>query len=71
MSAHTTEGQPTLHRCRSCRTYTLSGTCPRCGGPAGTPHPAKYSPEDRYAKYRRALLADDRRKSTVDPPPRA
>ena len=47
-----------LRRCRSCRAYTLKEVCPHCGGPTGTPHPARFSPEDRYAKYRRALLAE-------------
>ncbi|HEV2316766.1 MAG TPA: RNA-protein complex protein Nop10 [Thermoplasmata archaeon] len=48
-----------LHRCRSCGRYTLSGRCPACGGEVGTPHPARFSPQDRYARYRRALLAAD------------
>lgn len=28
-----------------------------CGSPSGNPHPARWSPEDRYARYRRALFA--------------
>ena len=27
--------------------------CPICGAKAATPKPAKYSPEDKYASYRR------------------
>jgi H/ACA ribonucleoprotein complex subunit 3 len=46
-----------LHRCRSCGRYTLFEACPACHGPVGTPHPARFSPEDRYGRYRRALLA--------------
>ncbi len=49
-------GEPLLHRCRSCRRYTLKSVCPKCEGPAGSPHPARWSPEDRYQRYRRALL---------------
>jgi H/ACA ribonucleoprotein complex subunit 3 len=49
--------EPSLLRCRSCRRYTLSERCPSCGGASGTPHPARYSPQDRYARYRRALYA--------------
>ncbi len=29
--------------------------CSRCGGAVKNPHPAKFSPEDRYSKYRLAL----------------
>ena len=41
--------------CRNCATYTLRDTCPRCGSATVSPLPARYSPEDRYGKYRRAL----------------
>jgi H/ACA ribonucleoprotein complex subunit 3 len=42
-----------LRRCINCGTYTLSkDKCPRCGGPVKVPHPPKYSPEDKYQKYR-------------------
>jgi len=44
-----------LLRCRACGRYTLSPTCPACGGPTARPGPARYSPEDRYGRYRRAL----------------
>jgi H/ACA ribonucleoprotein complex subunit 3 len=27
--------------------------CPKCGGKADNPKPAKYSPEDKYGDYRR------------------
>jgi H/ACA ribonucleoprotein complex subunit 3 len=46
-----------LYRCRACGRYTLSEKCPACAGPVGTPHPARFSPQDRYGRYRRALLA--------------
>ena len=29
--------------------------CPRCGGKTVTVHPARYSPDDRYARYRSPL----------------
>jgi H/ACA ribonucleoprotein complex subunit 3 len=35
--------------------YTLSSTCPDCGGPAVNSAPAPYNPEDPYGEYRRAL----------------
>ncbi len=46
-----------IRRCRICSVYTLQENCPRCQAPTGTPHPARFSPEDRYGRYRRALLA--------------
>jgi H/ACA ribonucleoprotein complex subunit 3 len=42
-----------LRRCVKCGAYTLSrDRCPRCGGEVRVPHPPKFSPEDRYQKYR-------------------
>ncbi|MBD3405804.1 MAG: RNA-protein complex protein Nop10 [Candidatus Lokiarchaeota archaeon] len=43
-----------LHKCVKCSTYTLEDKeCPKCGGKVGDPTPPKYSPEDKYGKYRR------------------
>lgn len=42
----------TILRCEKCYSYGLSKTC-SCGGQRVLPHPPKYSPEDKYAKYRR------------------
>ncbi|RLF17065.1 MAG: RNA-protein complex protein Nop10 [Thermoprotei archaeon] len=45
-----------LRKCTKCGEYTLrQDKCPYCGGPLRNPHPAKFSPEDRYGKYRREL----------------
>ncbi|MCW3979887.1 MAG: RNA-protein complex protein Nop10 [Candidatus Bathyarchaeota archaeon] len=45
-----------LRRCGKCSCYTLSTTkCPHCGGVVHVPHPAKFSPDDKYAKQRIAL----------------
>lgn len=42
-----------LRRCVNCGGYTLSQErCPVCGGPVKIPHPAKFSMDDRYRKYR-------------------
>ncbi len=68
MSAEDTGGAPSLRRCRTCRSYTLLGTCPHCGAATGTPHPARFSPQDPYAKYRRALLAEDLRRQAKPAP---
>ena len=45
-----------LRKCVKCGEYTLrQDKCPYCGSPLRCPHPAKFSPEDRYGKYRRML----------------
>lgn len=47
-----------LHVCRACDRYTLAEQCPVCGGPTRSPHPARFSPNDRWGVYRRRLLAE-------------
>ena len=45
-----------LRKCIKCENYTLDqDKCPVCGSKLRVPHPAKFSPDDRYAKYRQAL----------------
>ncbi len=45
-----------LRRCEKCGRYTLrTDLCPYCGGPVLVPHPPKFSPADKYLKYRMAL----------------
>ncbi|KHO53344.1 MAG: H/ACA ribonucleoprotein complex subunit 3 [archaeon GW2011_AR18] len=39
-------------RCTKCRIYTLERKCTKCNSECLTTKPAKYSPEDKYAKYR-------------------
>jgi len=39
-------------RCPQCGTYTISEKCPRDGNKTVSVHPARYSPDDRYARYR-------------------
>ncbi len=41
-----------LLKCTGCGEYTLDEVH-SCGQKAVSPKPAKYSPDDRYAKYRR------------------
>jgi len=41
-----------LKKCLSCDTYTLKLQCPKCGAQTHNPHPAKFSPDDKYARYR-------------------
>lgn len=42
-------------RCTNCGRYTMSEKCPSCAGEAVTVHPARYSPDDKYARYRSPL----------------
>ncbi|MDA4114553.1 MAG: RNA-protein complex protein Nop10 [Thaumarchaeota archaeon] len=44
-----------LLKCPNCHTYTMKGTCPKCGTATVVAHPAKYSPDDKYARYRNPL----------------
>jgi len=45
-----------LRKCEKCCKYTLKlDKCPYCGGEVHIPHPAKFSPDDKYAKYRQAI----------------
>ncbi len=42
-----------LRKCEKCKRYTFQQEhCPYCGGPAVIPHPAKFSINDKYLKYR-------------------
>ncbi|MGI0029772.1 MAG: RNA-protein complex protein Nop10 [Nitrososphaera sp.] len=41
-----------IRKCIRCRIYTLKHQCPRCSNPTSDPHPPKYSPDDKYARYR-------------------
>ena len=44
-----------LFKCTECAKYTMETTCPHCGGEAVMAAPAKYSPDDKYARYRSPL----------------
>ncbi len=41
-----------LRRCPKCGTYTLREKCPKCGVDTRVAHPPRFSPEDKYVKYR-------------------
>jgi len=45
-----------LRKCTICNRYTLNKeSCPCCGSVVKIPHPAKFSPDDKYLKYRLAM----------------
>lgn len=48
-----------LKRCRECLTYTLRETCTSCGTRTSLAHPAKFSPDDKYKRYRLSARYDD------------
>ena len=48
-----------MKKCKKCDNYTLQDKCPKCGGKTVSPHPAKFSPEDPYGKYRRDLKREN------------
>jgi H/ACA ribonucleoprotein complex subunit 3 len=41
-----------IRRCVACNIYTLKHECSRCHSPTVDPHPPKYSPDDKYVRYR-------------------
>lgn len=40
-------------KCKKCSSYTLKEICPKCGSPAVTIKPPKFSLEDKFGKFRR------------------
>ncbi|HUW85483.1 MAG TPA: RNA-protein complex protein Nop10 [Methanoregula sp.] len=47
-----------IRQCTKDHTYTLSIACPVCGKPTFSAHPARFSLEDHYGKYRRLAKND-------------
>ncbi|MGB9724876.1 MAG: RNA-protein complex protein Nop10 [Nitrososphaeria archaeon] len=44
-----------LKKCPKCLLYTLKDLCPKCGSQTISPHPPKFSPDDKYA-YLKSLI---------------
>ena len=44
-----------MQQCLNCGTFSLSTTCPACGGRAQAAAPLKWSPEDNRAALRRKM----------------
>lgn len=42
-------------KCPRCGRYTMSEACSQCKEKTITVHPARYSPDDRYARLRSPL----------------
>lgn len=47
--------------CTNCCIYTMQAVC-SCGEKTAERKPPKYSPEDKYAQYRREAKAEERKK---------
>lgn len=47
-----------MFKCKNCGKYTMKEIC-SCGGAAVVPRPAKYSPLDKFANYRRQAKIDE------------
>lgn len=41
-----------LRRCVNCNIYTLKEVCVNCNSKTSTAHPPKFSPDDKYIRYR-------------------
>lgn len=41
-----------IRRCIGCGFYTMKKPCPECGAETASAHPAKFSPDDKYIRYR-------------------
>ena len=41
-----------MRRCGGCGRYSLKRECPKCGEETVSAHPAKFSPDDKYMRYR-------------------
>ena len=41
-----------MRKCADCKRYTLKDECPKCSHETSSVHPGKYSPDDKYARYR-------------------
>ncbi|KJE48839.1 MULTISPECIES: RNA-protein complex protein Nop10 [Acidiplasma] len=48
-----------IRKCRKCNIYTLEEICPKCGGSTEMAIPMKYSPADKFQKYRIKLKESD------------
>ncbi len=41
-----------LRKCPECKSYTLKNKCEKCNQATKSVHPAKFSPDDKYLRYR-------------------
>jgi len=44
--------------CKACDAFTMEESCPKCKGKTESTIPAKFSPEDKWGKYRQMAKRD-------------
>jgi len=44
-----------MRKCIYCKEYTFKEICPKCNRKTINPEPPKFSPQDKYGKWRRKL----------------
>ncbi|HLD02676.1 MAG TPA: RNA-protein complex protein Nop10 [Candidatus Nanoarchaeia archaeon] len=44
--------------CKPCKVFTMKDACPKCSSKTFSTKPARYSPDDKWAKYRREAKAE-------------
>ena len=49
-----------IRKCNYCNVYTMEETCQKCGNKTVMAIPMKYSPTDKFKKYRLRLIGDDK-----------
>ncbi len=48
-----------IRKCPECGRYSLEPVCKECKCDTVTAHPPKYSPDDKYGKYRRMSIQEE------------
>jgi H/ACA ribonucleoprotein complex subunit 3 len=43
-----------MRKCLACKIYTFKEKCPKCGAETVSPHPPRFSPQDKYGELRRS-----------------
>jgi len=50
-----------IFRCPKCDSFTMQEACSRCEVKSVSIKPPKYSPDDKYGKYRREIKEPERK----------
>ncbi|MEM0140742.1 MAG: RNA-protein complex protein Nop10 [Thermoplasmatales archaeon] len=45
-----------IQKCPKCGAYTMQSTCPVCGSKTVSSLPPRFSPQDKFGKYRMRIL---------------
>ncbi|MEM0066310.1 MAG: RNA-protein complex protein Nop10 [Sulfolobales archaeon] len=55
-----------MRKCTKCGNYTLKEQCPRCGSATIVASPPRFSPVDKYVKYRVIAKGEQKSESGKD-----